>query len=72
MWVGIEQPHMSDSSESPNREGVRGNQTDELRAVGFRLREIQRLLAVRVEQENRRLEAEGIDPVDESRFLKNE
>ena len=38
---------------------------DELRTVGFRLREIQRLLSMRVEQENRRLEAEGLDPVSE-------
>lgn len=38
---------------------------DELRTVGFRLREIQRLLSMRVEQENRRLEAQGIDPVTE-------
>jgi DNA-binding transcriptional MerR regulator len=38
---------------------------DELRTVGFRLREIQRLLSMRVEQENRRLQEEGIDPVTE-------
>lgn len=36
---------------------------DELRTIGFRLREIQRLLGARVEQENRRLEAAGLDPV---------
>lgn len=36
---------------------------DELRTIAFRLREIQRLLGARVEQENRRLDAAGIDPV---------
>jgi hypothetical protein len=36
------------------------------------MREIQRLLAVRVEQENRRLEAEGIEPVEGGRFLTTE
>lgn len=41
------------------------DESDELRTIGFRLREIQRLLSVRVEQENRRLEAEGVDPVDD-------
>lgn len=40
----------------------------ELRTLSFRLREIQRLLNMRVEQENRRLEAEGIDPVPERSF----
>lgn len=38
---------------------------DELRTIGFRLRELQRLLSMRVAQENRRLEAEGLDPVTE-------
>jgi hypothetical protein len=32
------------------------------------MREIQRFLSVRVEQENRRLEAEGIEPVPTARF----
>ena len=41
---------------------------DHLRTIAFRLRELQRLLAMRVEQENRRLEAEGIDTVTETRF----
>lgn len=36
---------------------------DELRTIGFRLREIQRLSSVRVEPENRRLAAEGAEPV---------
>lgn len=40
----------------------------ELRTIGFRMREIQRLLNMRVEQENRRLEAEGIEPVPERSF----
>ncbi|MFB6073651.1 MAG: hypothetical protein ABEJ89_01410 [Haloarculaceae archaeon] len=47
---------------------VRPDQRDELRTMAFRMREIQRLLSVRVEQENRRLEAEGIDRVSVSRF----
>lgn len=42
--------------------------TEQLRAISFRLRELQRLQAVRVEQENRRLEAEGIDPVTDANF----
>lgn len=45
---------------------------DELRTIGFRLREIQRLLSMRVQQENRRLEAEGLDPVTEATFVKQE
>ncbi|NHN49269.1 hypothetical protein G9464_16980 [Halostella sp. JP-L12] len=43
------------SSETSKRE--------ELRTMAFRMREIKRLLSARVEQENRRLEAEGIAPV---------
>lgn len=39
------------------------SERDELRTMAFRMREIQRLLSVRVEQENRRLEADGIEPV---------
>ena len=41
---------------------------DELRTIGFRLREIQRLMSARVEQENRRLAAEGIEPVEATSF----
>jgi len=41
---------------------------DELRTIGFRLREIQHLLAVRVAQENRRLEQAGIEPVEDPPF----
>lgn len=41
---------------------------EELRTVAFRLREIQRLLSMRVEQENRRLEVEGIEPVRDTTF----
>lgn len=40
----------------------------QLRTISFRLRELQRLQAMRVEQENRRLEAEGIDPVTDADF----
>ena len=49
-----------------------GDRTDaELRTVGFRLREIQRLLSVRVQQENRRLEADGIEPVTKADFFRS-
>ncbi len=41
---------------------------EELRTIAFRLREMQRLFSMRVEQENRRLEAEGIEPVQEATF----
>lgn len=54
--AGGERPHAS-------------NERDELRTIGFRLREIQRLLGARVEQENRRLEADGIDPVTDHGFF---
>lgn len=42
----------------------------ELRTVAFRLREIQRLLGARVAQENRRLEAEGLEPVTDHDFFR--
>jgi len=42
---------------------------EELRTIAFRMRELQRLVGMRVEQENRRLEAEGLDPVTRPRFL---
>lgn len=60
---------MSDSSD--RADGGPSSETserDELRTISFRMREIQRLLSVRVEQENRRLEAEGIDSVPTARF----
>ena len=41
---------------------------DELRTISFRMREIQRLLSIRVEQENRRLEADGIEAVPTAGF----
>lgn len=55
---------MSDRS-TPDRERAakKSDERDELRTIAFRLREIQRLLGVRVEQENRWLEAEGLSPV---------
>lgn len=58
-----DQPHSGGESPSPPSE--RG----ELRTIAFRMRELQRLLSMRVEQENRRLEAEGLDPVNRPRFL---
>lgn len=50
----------------------RADTQDELRTIGFRLREIQRLLSIRVAQENRRLEADDIEPVSESEFFRPE
>ncbi|MFB6186853.1 MAG: hypothetical protein ABEI86_08315 [Halobacteriaceae archaeon] len=58
-----DEPHPS--SERP---GPEPTQRDELRTISFRMREIQRLLSIRVEQENRKLEAEGIEPVTEDKF----
>lgn len=57
-------PQRSDAAETPGQT----TQNDQLRTISFRMREIQRLMAIRVEQENRRLEAEGIDPVTETQF----
>lgn len=60
---------MSDASDRPHRQpSSETSERDELRTISFRMREIQRLLSVRVEQENRRLEAEGLDPVTGTRF----
>lgn len=56
--------HRSHAKETTDR--------DELRTISFRLREIHRLLSIRVEQENRRLEADGIDRVPNTRFLDEE
>lgn len=50
------------------RPAAASTERDELRTMAFRMREIQRLLSMRVEQENRRLEAEGIEPVDDREF----
>jgi hypothetical protein len=49
-----------------------GDVEQELRTLSFRMREIQRLLNMRVEQENRRLEAEGLEPVPERSFKPDE
>lgn len=57
---------MGESSDGDRVLGEETATSEELRTVGFRLREIQRLLAVRVEQENRWLEAEGLEPVTDS------
>lgn len=63
---------MADTSDpSERRPGTETSERDELRTMSFRMREIQRLLSVRVEQENRRLEADGIDPVTETGFQAN-
>lgn len=43
---------------------------DELRTIAFRLREMQRLQSMRVEQENRRLASDGLEPVLEADFFK--
>ena len=62
---------MSDQSPSPGESPASSAATEqgELRTIAFRMRELQRLLSMRVEQENRRLEAEGIEPVTRPRFL---
>lgn len=64
---------MSDLPSSPTDAAIEASTVDkdELRTMSFRMREIQRLLSMRVEQENRRLEAEGLDPVRRPRFLKD-
>ena len=53
-----------------DQEPTTGERTveQELRTLSFRMREIQRLLNMRVEQENRRLQAEGLEPVPERSF----
>lgn len=62
---------VSDRSDASGGRGLRGSdERDELRTVAFRLREIQRLLGARVEQENRRLAAEGLEPVTHHRFFR--
>ena len=61
---------MSDRPESASEGHPHASsERDELRTIGFRLREIQRLLGARVEQENRRLEADGIEPVTDHGFF---
>jgi hypothetical protein len=57
---------MGDDPDTSGQQSRESASTDELRTIGFRLREIQRLLAMRVEQENRRLEAGGAEPVTEA------
>lgn len=60
---------MGDASDRSNRsQSTATSERDELRTLTFRMREIQRLLSVRVEQENRRLEADGIEPVPTAGF----
>lgn len=56
------------SNRSPDGPDSPTSERDELRTIAFRMREIQRLLGVRVEQENRRLEAEGLDAVPTARI----
>lgn len=64
---------MSDRPEYPDeRRPDTSDERDELRTIGFRLREIQRLLGARIEQENRRMEAEGLDPVTDHGFFNPE
>lgn len=54
--------------DEPDQE--KSSSRDELRTIAFRLREIQRLLAVRAAQENRWLEAEGLEPVSDEEAFK--
>lgn len=64
---------MSDASRDPDSSASSDtSERDELRTIAFRMREIQRLLSVRVEQENRKLDAEGIQPVTDLRFQATE
>jgi hypothetical protein len=51
---------MGEATQQPSQKAVTET---ELRTIAFRMREIQRLMAMRVEQENRRLEASGLEPV---------
>lgn len=60
------------SDDTTEKSSTQTDQQEELRTIGFRMREIQRLLSIRVEQENRRLEADGIEPVTESQFRTSE
>lgn len=61
---------MSDQTPPSDPAGAKASdEHGELRTIAFRMRELQRLLSMRVEQENRRLEAEGLDPVTRPRFL---
>ncbi|MEF8851529.1 MAG: hypothetical protein V5A28_03780 [Haloarculaceae archaeon] len=62
---------MDETTSQPEAEGPSDEpgESADIRTLAFRMREIQRLLAVRVEQENRRLAAEGLEPVTESRIL---
>jgi hypothetical protein len=62
---------MGENDSSGEESGTKRSDTrDEVRTIAFRLREIQRLLSMRVQQENRRLEADGIAPVAEATFFK--
>lgn len=63
---------MSEESSPQERgfESERSGVRDQLRTIAFRLREIQRLLSMQVQQENRWLEAEGLEPVTEATFFK--
>lgn len=56
------------SSHADEEPSGQPHQHENLRTIGFRMREIQRLLSIRVEQENRRLEADGIDRVTDTGF----
>jgi len=59
---------MGESQPGGEAAGGQTDQEDHLRTISFRMREIQRLLAMRVEQENRRLADEGLEPVTDTRF----
>lgn len=64
--------HVDDRTRQDDRGPSGSTQDDELRTIAFRLREIQRLLGARVKQENRRLEADGIEPVTDHDFYRPE
>lgn len=61
---------MAEKANQGDETPKKSDSRDELRTIGFRLREIQRLLSMRVAQENRRLEADGLAPVASEEALK--
>jgi hypothetical protein len=70
LYIGMDNGNtMSDASDGADTDRrLESSEREELRTIAFRMRELQRLFSIRVEQENRRLEAEGIDPVPTAGF----
>ncbi|MFC6963964.1 hypothetical protein [Halocatena marina] len=63
---------MSGNSDQPSErtDDETATTREEIRTIAFRLREIQRLLSIRVTQENRRLAANELEPVAKENFPK--